>query len=92
MRLIANRCFPNSIRTIGRFHIQKLACDALQEMRIAHRWDAIQAEIDAREEAESMRRTHTPVVLANGDTIKQLLARSRFLLFKSADKWTESQR
>ena len=49
MRLIARRCFPKAIRTIDRFHIQKLACDALQEMRIAHRWDAIQAETDARE-------------------------------------------
>ena len=38
MRLIAKRCFPNAMRTIDRFHIQKLACDALQEMRIAHRW------------------------------------------------------
>ena len=28
----------------------------------------------------------------SGDTHKQLLARSRYLLFKSADKWTESQR
>lgn len=51
MRLIAKRCFPNAIRTIDRFHIQKLACDALQEMRIAYRWDTIQADTDAREEA-----------------------------------------
>ena len=41
MRLIARRCFLNSMRTIGRFHIQKLACDALLEVRVAHRWDAI---------------------------------------------------
>ncbi len=27
---------------IDRFHIQKLACDAVQELRIKHRWDAIQ--------------------------------------------------
>lgn len=37
MHLIAKRCFPNAMRTIDRFHIQKLANDALQEMRIAHR-------------------------------------------------------
>lgn len=92
MRLIARRCFPNAIRTIDRFHIQKLACDALQEMRIAHRWDAIQAETDAREEARCTGRKYTPAVLANGDTPKQLLARSRYLLFKPGDKWTESQR
>ena len=92
MRLIARRCFPYAMRTIDRFHIQKLACDALQEMRIAHRWDAIQADTDAREEAKCLGEAYTPIVLANGDTHKQLLARSRYLLFKSADKWTESQR
>ena len=92
MRLIARRCFPNAMRTIDRFHIQKLASEALQEMRIAHRWDAIRAETDAREEAGRMGRAYTPEVLANGDTHRQLLARSRYLLFKSADKWTESQR
>ena len=54
MRLIARRCFPNAMRTIDRFHIQKLAYDALQEMRIAHRWDAIQADTDAREEAKCL--------------------------------------
>lgn len=92
MRLIARRCFPNAMRTIDRSHIQKLACDALQEMRIAHRWDAIQAETDAKEEAKCLGKAYTPVVLANGDTRRQLLARSRYLLFKSADKWTESQK
>lgn len=92
MRLIAKRCFPNAMRTIDSFHIQKLACDALQEMRIAHRWDAIRAGTDSREEAGRQGEAYAPLVLANGDTHKQLLARSRYLLFKSADKWTESQR
>jgi len=49
MRKIVRRCFPNAIRVIDgsttltnrRFHVQKLAYDALQEMRIAHRWDAM---------------------------------------------------
>ena len=31
-------------------------------------------------------------MLKNGDTTKQLLARSRYLLFKSPEKWTESQK
>lgn len=92
MRLIAKLCFPDARRTIDRFHIQKLACDALQEMRIAHRWDAIQNDTEAREEAKCTGGKYSPVVLANGDTHKQLLARSRYLLFKPADKWTESQR
>ena len=91
MRLIARRCFPQAIRTIDRFHVQKLACDALQEMRIAHRWDAIQADSDARENARLEDRPYVPVTLPNGDTPRQLLARSRYLLFKSPEKWTRSQ-
>ena len=92
MHLIAKRCFPNAMRTIDRFHVQKLANDALQEMRISHRWGAIQTDTDAMEEAKCLGLPYTPIVLNNGDTPKQLLARSRYLLFKSADKWTESQK
>ena len=91
MGLIARRCFPKASRTIDRFHVQKLACDALQEMRIAHRWDAIQADTDARENARLEGQAYHPQVLENGDTPRQLLARSRYLLFKSAEKWTRSQ-
>ena len=35
---------------------------------------------------------HVSEQLENGDTLKQLLARSRYLLFKSEDKWSPSQR
>ena len=92
MNLIARRCFPKAIRTIDRFHMQKLACDALQEIRIAHRWEAIQADNDARSEARKSEVEYNPTCFSNGDTAKQLLARSRYLLFKSADKWSQSQK
>lgn len=42
MRKIVRSCFRKASRVIDRFHIQKLACDAVQEMRIKLRWDAIQ--------------------------------------------------
>lgn len=61
-------------------------------MRIAHRWDVTRADTDSREEAGRQGKAYAPLVQANGDAHKQLLARSRYLLFKSADKWTESQR
>jgi len=92
MRKIVRSCFPNAIRVIDRFHVQKLALDALQEMRIAHRWDAINEETNAKEEAKLSGSSYNPVVLRNGDTSKQLLARSRYLLFKSPEKWTERQK
>ena len=92
MRKIVRRCFPNAIRVIDRFHVQKLALDALQEIRIEHRWDAINEETDAKEEAKLSGNKYHPILLRNGDTSKQLLARSRYLLFKSPKKWTESQK
>jgi transposase len=92
MRRIAMRNFPKATRVIDRFHVQKLAYDALQEMRIAHRWDAINEETEAREQAKTNDLPYVSTILENGDTKKQLLARSRYLLFKSADKWTDSQK
>jgi transposase len=92
MRKIVRRCFPKARRTIDRFHVQKLAYDALQEMRIAHRWDAINAETEHKEEAKLTQKEYIPLIYENGDTRKQLLARSRYLLFKSADKWTMKQK
>lgn len=35
---------------------------------------------------------YVPFRYANGDTRKELLMRSRYLLFKSAEKWTERQK
>lgn len=32
---------PYAKRVIDRFHLQKLACDAIQKMRIACRWEAL---------------------------------------------------
>ena len=91
MNLIVKRCFPNAERIIDRFHVQKLAYDALQEMRIAHRWDAINEETDAIQNAKLDHRVYTPEILPNGDTKKLLLFRSRYLLFKSPEKWTPQQ-
>ena len=44
MELIAKRCFPLEVRVTDRFHVQQLATEALQEIRIKHRWEAIDAE------------------------------------------------
>ena len=41
MGLIAKKCFPNAVQVIDRFHVQQLATEALQEIRIKHRWDAL---------------------------------------------------
>ena len=51
MRKIVRIAFSKASRVIDRFHIQKLACEAVQELRIKHRWDAIQQANDEMEEA-----------------------------------------
>lgn len=92
MHRICRQAFPRASRVIDRFHVQRLALDAVQEIRIKHRWDAINADTDARENAKLEGRKYDPERLENGDTLKELLARGRYTLFKSPDKWTASQR
>jgi len=91
MGLIVRKSFPEATLVIDRFHVQKLALDALQEIRIKHRWEALDAENDAIENARNRSIKYTPELLPNEDTLKQLLARSRYLLYKSSSKWTENQ-
>lgn len=92
MRSIVRSAFPKANRVIDRFHIQKLACDAVQELRIRHRWEAIQQANDEMEEARLNEKPYEPFRYSNGDTRKELLIRSRYLLFKSADQWTGRQK
>ena len=92
MRKAARFSFPNATLVADRFHVQKLALDALQELRIRFRWDALDEENRKKAEAKATGKDYEPEVFENGDTRKQLLARSRYLLFKSAEKWTKSQK
>jgi transposase len=91
MNQIAKYCFTKAKRVTDRFHVQKLAFDAVQEIRIKHRWEAIDKENQEYQQAKQQNKKHTPHIFSNGDTPKQLLARSRYLLFKTPNKWTESQ-
>ena len=92
MHRICRYAFPRAKRVIDRFHVQKLALEAVQETRIDHRWDAINADTEAREQAKLSGKRYVPVRLSNGDTLKELLARGRYALFMSPEKWTETQR
>lgn len=92
MRKAVSTAFPKARRVIDRFHIQKLACQAVQDLRIAHRWDAIQQSTDEMEECKFTGKRYEPLRFRNGDTRPELLIRSRYLLFKSADKWTDRQK
>ena len=92
MRKIVRTAFPKANRVIDRFHIQKLACEAVQEIRIKHRWNAIQQANDKMEDAKLKGENYVPFRYSNGDSRRELLMRSRYLLFKSSDKWSERQK
>ena len=91
MSLIAKKSFPNATQVIDRFHVQQLATEALQEIRIKYRWEALDEENQALELAKSSKIVYVSEILSNGDTLKQLLARSRYLLYKKEDNWTYEQ-
>lgn len=92
MKLISKRCFPKAVQVTDRFHVQKLALEALQEIRIKHRWEAMDFENQLILQAKRENQTYTAKLLPNGDSVKQLLARSRYLLYKSRGKWTQNQK
>jgi len=89
MNLIIDKCFPRAMKVIDRFHVQKLAYDAVQQLRIKHRWEAIDNKNGVKESARNKGFKHTSEQLSNGDTLKQLLARSRYLLYPNSKNGLE---
>ncbi|MGE5449707.1 MAG: ISL3 family transposase [Bacteroidales bacterium] len=92
MKLIARRCFPNAILVSDRFHVQRLVSEAISDLRISHRWQAIDLENAEIALARETGRRFVPHTFENGDTRRQLLARSRTVVMKHSGRWTESQR
>ena len=92
MDWIVRECFPNCKKVTDRFHAQKLVSEALQEMRIRERWKALDEENQLIEICKKQKIVYKPYLYSNGDTKKQLLARSRHLLFKPQSKWGEGQK
>lgn len=91
MGLAIKNSFPNCSMVIDRFHVVRLVMDAMQHIRVTLRWAAIKAENNTIKQAKSNKEKYIPEVLSNGDTLKQLLARSKYLLYKTEDEWTVNQ-
>ena len=91
MEKIARECFPAARLVTDRFHVHQLVHEAVQELRVRHRWEAIERENEALLHARENGFKFQAPVLSNGDTLKQLLARGRYLLYKNPSSWTASQ-
>ena len=87
----ADCCFPNAQKVIDRFHVVKLVMDAMQHLRVKYRWEAIENENKALKEAKEKKEKYIPEVFENGDTLKELLARSKYLFYKFKTEWTKTQ-
>lgn len=123
MAAIVRTVFPNATIVIDCFHIIKRCAEAVDEIRLKCKRQAVREQKKAKadfkkklEQRVKARKTYRkkhpktykgkkrgrkpmrlnerymPQVLCNGDTHIELLTRSRFLLMKSRDKWSESQK
>ena len=91
MGLAIKNSFPNCKMVIDHFHVVRLVMDAMQHMRVGLRWKAIAEENYAIKEAKDNNQKYIAEILPNGDTLRELLARSRYLLYKLEDDWTLNQ-
>jgi transposase len=91
MEAAVRKSFPNAQIVTDRFHVIKLVLGGLQHLRIKLRWDAIEQENKRIKEAKDNGVKFKPKEFDNGDTLKQLLARSRYILAKKEKDWTENQ-
>lgn len=92
MQLASKMCFPESCLVTDRFHVVKLVMEALQHLRIKYRWEEIEKENQAIKLAKEQGLKHTPATFENDDTPKQLLARSRYIIAKKPNDWTQNQK
>lgn len=92
MDWICRTNFLNATLVADRFHVQQVISEAVQEIRINFRREAIDRENALIIEARNRKISFWSQRFSNGDTEKQLLARSRHLLFKPYNKWTDTQK
>lgn len=92
MELAVKISFPEAYLVTDRFHVVKLAMESLQHIRIKQRWEELDKENKAIEQAKKQGIKYKPIVLSNGDTPKQLLARSRYIIAKKPKNLTKNQK
>ena len=88
----ARQIAPNGLHTYDRFHVQQIVTEAVQSVRVKLRWQAIEEENEAMLKAKEIKTVFRSKTFSNGDTRKQLLARSNHFLYKPRDRWTLTQK
>ena len=60
--LIAKRSFPNAMIVSDRFHVQRLMNEAVSDLRISHRWEALELENKEIELAKETKHKYIPLI------------------------------
>ena len=104
MMLTVRSAFPGASLINDRFHVQQLISEAVDQLRIRHRWEVLDAENKAIREHRARRKAAKtreerelvgqwePERMENGETLPQIMARSRHIVLKHKSKWNEQQR
>lgn len=103
MMLTVRTAFPGASLINDRFHVQQLISEAVDQLRIRHRWEVLEAENKAIREHRARRNAAKtkeerkligqwePERMENGETLPQIMARSRHIILKHKSKWNEQQ-
>ena len=104
MMLTVRKTFPGATLINDRFHVQQLISEAVDQLRIRHRWEVLEAENKAIMEHRARRKAAKtkeereligqwePERMDNGETLPQIMARSRHIVLKHESNWNEQQR
>ena len=92
MELSAKECFPMANLVTDHFHVIRLGQNATQAQRIKLGWAELDKENEAIAQAKKENTKYKPEICSNGETARELLARSRYVLAKKENQWTENQK
>lgn len=104
MMLTARTCFPAAKLINDRFHVQKLVSEAVDQMRISIRWQILDEEnkkikehrLKKREAKTKLEREEIgiwmPMRMKNGETMPQIIAKSKHIILKNKSKWNQQQK
>ena len=99
MMLTVRTAFPGASLVNDRFHVQQLVSEAVDQLRIRHRWEVLEEENKAIREHRARRKAAKtkeerelvgqwePERMENGETLPQIMARSRHIILKHRSKW-----
>ena len=84
--------FPMADIVNDRFHVQQLFNEAMDDLRIEIRHHARKQEADMQEMCKERGLDFVPVKYRNGETLPQILLRTKQALMVSEDKWKPQQK